>query len=110
MGDTADFGKIQDMFKSCFNHLLDSDRYFSVGTHDPELFEWVKEQAEEQEQKDLFEFGFLKGLADEAKLELVSDGWQVSEYVPFGKDSKAYVKRRERYLKTLAAVGRTPVG
>jgi proline dehydrogenase len=109
MGDTTDFEKIQDMFKSCFRLLLDSDRYFSVGTHDPELFEWVKSQARENEQKDLFEFGFLKGLADETKLELVSDGWQVSEYVPFGKDSKAYVKRRLRYLEGLHRLGRSPL-
>jgi proline dehydrogenase len=108
MGDTDDFEKIQEMFKNCFNLLFDGNHFFSVSTHDPELLRWVKEKADGQ--KDIFEFGFLKGLADETKLELVKDGWQVSEYVPFGLDSTAYVMRRKRYLKTLAAVGRTPLG
>jgi len=107
MGDTTDFGKIQEMYKNCFNALLAADQYFSVCTHDPEIIGWIMEQTNGQ--KEVFEFGFLKGLADETKLDLVKDGWQVSEYVPFGMDSKAYIMRRERYLKMLEAAGRTTV-
>ncbi|MEE9150745.1 MAG: hypothetical protein V3U20_02805 [Thermoplasmata archaeon] len=54
------------------------------------------------------EFGFLKGLADKTKIELTCEDWLVSEYIPFGKDSTAYEKRRNRYLKELVKLGRTP--
>jgi proline dehydrogenase len=107
MGDSDDFNKIQEKYKNCFSLLFDSGHFFSVSTHDPELIRWVKEQAHEQ--KAIFEFGFLKGLADETKVELVRDGWQVSEYVPFGRDSKAYINRRNRYLKNLRNLGRKPL-
>jgi proline dehydrogenase len=107
IGDTTDFVLIQDMYKKCFKFLFDAGQYFSVCTHDPELIAWVKDQADGQ--KDIFEFGFLKGLGDETKLELIRDGWLVSEYVPFGEDTRAYVKRRERYLKVLEAAGRVPI-
>ena len=106
IGDTNDFREIQDKFKTCFRTLFESDKHFSVGTHDLELIEWIKEIAKEQ--NDLFEFGFLMGLADETKLNLVHDGWAVVEYVPYGIDTKAYVTRRMRYLKTLENNGRKP--
>lgn len=107
LGDTEDFVEIQERFKNCYEILLESCQYFSVGTHDPELVEWIKTCAEGN--ADLFEFGFLKGLADETKLELVKAGWAVCEYIPFGVDSKAYIKRRERYLKDLEKLNRKSV-
>lgn len=107
LGDTNDFQEIQNKFKYLANLLLDSGKHFTIGTHDPELIEWVKSQAEAQ--KDLIEFGFLMGLADKTKLELIKDGWAVCEYVPFDVDSKAYVARRLRYLRELAKLRREPV-
>ncbi len=103
-GDITDFFEIQQRFKNNIELLINNGNYFSVGTHDPEIIEWILENFEDQ--KDILEFGFLKGLADETKMTLANDGWAVSEYVPFGIDSKAYVRRRERYLETLAAVER----
>lgn len=107
LGDTIDFIEIQQRFKNLVDLLLDSGRHFTLGTHDPEIIEYIIANADEH--KDLIEFGFLKGLADETKLKLVKDGWAVIEYVPFGYDYKAYVTRRKRYLKELERFGRKPV-
>jgi proline dehydrogenase len=107
LGDTDDFAEIQKRFRTLVDLLLQCGQHFTIGTHDPELIEWVKVQAVEQ--KELIEFGFLKGLADETKLELVEDGWAVVEYIPFGHDYKAYVTRRKRYLKELDRLGRHAV-
>jgi proline dehydrogenase len=85
---------------------MDSKRPFSVGTHDPQLIEWIKEKMVDR--KDQMEFGFLKGLADETKLQLVDDEWKVSEYIPFGSEKEAYEVRRNRYLKDLEKNGREP--
>jgi proline dehydrogenase len=107
MGDTNDFQDIQKRFKLCFNTLLGTGKHFSIGTHDPELIEWVKDKVGDQ--KDLFEIGFLKGLDEKTKINLVNDGWAVTEYVPFGKDNKAYIKRRMNYVNRLELIGRKPM-
>ena len=106
IGDTNDFKEIQSKFKICFDKLFESGKHFSVGTHDPELVKWIKDRV--RDQMDLIEFGFLKGLAHETKLNLVNDGWAVVEYVPYGINSKAYITRRLRYLKTLESEARKP--
>lgn len=107
LGDVDMFSFIQERFKFLFIILMDNGNPFSVGTHDPELLEWIKEKMENK--KNQMEFGFLKGLADETKIELVDDGWFVSEYVPFGSESAAYETRRIKYLKNLEKIGKGPV-
>ncbi len=107
IGDTNDFIEIQNRFKKLVKILVVNEKHFSIGTHDPELIKWVKENYNEH--KDIIEFGFLKGLADTTKLRLSKAGWAVAEYVPYGLDSKAYVMRRSRYLKELEHLGRSPV-
>ena len=58
--------------------------------------------------EEMVEFGFLKGLADETKVRLADEGWNVVEYVPFGKESLAYVARRMVYLERLKSIGTGP--
>lgn len=106
-GDTTDFGEIQSRFIRLFEFALAAEKPFDVGTHDPELIETFTRQLN-PEQKKMVTFGFLKGLADETKLSLKAQGFMVSEYVPFGDNRAAYVKRREMYLKTLSDLGRKP--
>jgi proline dehydrogenase len=106
LGDVDMFSFIQERFKFLFIILMDSGNPFSVGTHDPELIEWIKERMENN--KNQMEFGFLKGLADETKIELVDEGWFVSEYVPFGSESAAYESRRKKYLNNLEKLGKCP--
>jgi proline dehydrogenase len=85
---------------------VESGYPFSLGTHDPEIIDWATGLDVRRER---MEFGFLMGLADETKVKMVRDGWQVSEYVPFGGDTRAYQLRRERYLSALEVLDREPV-
>jgi proline dehydrogenase len=106
VGSTADFVEIQQRFKKLVRALRTHSVFFSVGTHDPELIEWIKTQTEAN--RDLVEFGFLRGLADRTKLALAKEGWRVSEYVPFGETRAAYESRRQKYLNELQKLGRKP--
>ncbi|PKL50465.1 MAG: hypothetical protein CVV42_02925 [Candidatus Riflebacteria bacterium HGW-Riflebacteria-2] len=104
-GDTDDFTEIQSRFFSHFKTLLATGRPFDVGTHDPLLIEQMKTAITERSQVC---FGFLKGLADQTKLNLAQSGFGASEYVPYGTNRKAYVARRQLYLKNLEKTGLTP--
>jgi proline dehydrogenase len=107
LGDTDDNQEIRRRFKVISTRLLALPIPFAAGTHDRELVAWLLQHAAAQRER--VEFSFLKGLADETKMMLAGQGWCVSEYVPFGERSAAYVARREAYLSRLAAEGRAPV-
>jgi proline dehydrogenase len=105
-GDITNFEMVQKQFMKLVEKIFESQNPFSVGTHDPEIIDWVMDRASSN--RSLVEFGFLKGLGDQTKTNLVRQGWRVSEYVPFGKSSEAYVTRRLNYLRTLDRLGRHP--
>jgi proline dehydrogenase len=105
-GSTTDFADIQKRFKQLSKILCATATFFTVGTHDPDLIEWVTAKMEGEGKKDLIEFGFLKGLADRTKVAMAQEGWLVSEYVPFGENRTAYEARRRKYLKELESLGR----
>lgn len=107
VGSTTDFVEIQERFKELVRALRTHSAFFAVGTHDPELIDWITTQTEEN--RDLVEFGFLRGLADHTKVALAQEGWRVSEYVPFGDNRAAYESRRQKYLDELQKLGRVPV-
>jgi proline dehydrogenase len=104
-GDVEDFDEIEEKFMRDVDLLEEVGLSYSVGTHDPVLIKALEEKAS----RNLVEFGFLKGLAEDTKLRLVKEGWRVSEYAPFGKNSDAYVARRNNYLSRLGEMGRSPV-
>ena len=104
LGDTGDFAEIQRRMKRLARKLLGSGARFCVGAHDPDLIRWLEENAD----RERLQLGFLMGLADETKLRLARDGWDVIEYVPFGKSGAAYIARRQKYLVSLDALGRKP--
>ena len=106
-GDTDDFVTIQEKFRNQAESLIFAGIPFSAATHDPELIAWLKEKISDH--KELIEFAFLKGLADRTKSEMAADGWKVAEYVPFGPGGQGYLFRRERYIKNLERLGRSPV-
>lgn len=105
-GDSDDFSDIQRRFKALASRLSDSGLPFSIGTHDPGLIGWAR--TELAGHKGRLEFGFLRGLAERTMAGLARDGWNVAEYVPFGKEFEPYVLRRLNYLKRLGASGRAP--
>jgi proline dehydrogenase len=105
-GSNTDFADIQNRFKQLSKILCATATFFTVGTHDPDLIEWMTAKMERK--KDLIEFGFLKGLADRTKVAMAQEGWLISEYVPFGENRTAYEARRRKYLKELESLGRIP--
>lgn len=106
-GDTENFNEIQQRFMLLFSSLLAAKVTFDVGTHDPVLLADMTAKLDEKT-GNLVCFGFLKGLADQTKLDMVQKGLRVSEYVPFGCNRRAYVMRRHAYLKRLQELGLAP--
>jgi len=106
IGDTHDFTEIQTRFKAQAEKAVARGSKLQIGTHDPELIGWAKQRAGLD--KGLVEFGFLKGLADSTKIEMVECGWSVCEYVPYGKNYAPYIGRRLKYLRNLEKLGRAP--
>ncbi len=106
MGTITDFGTIQQRFEALVDRLCAEKVFFAVGTHDPEVLSWTMRRMEGQ--RDMVEFGFLKGLADETKLVMADDGWRVAEYVPFGEHTEGYETRRRQYLRALETLHRAP--
>jgi proline dehydrogenase len=104
-GDLRDFTMIQEVYKDLIEMIISRDVPFCVATHDPDLLEWAQDRICDRE---LMEFSFLKGLSDDTKGRLISDGWRVSEYVPFGANKEGYESRRKAYLRTLDELGRVP--
>jgi proline dehydrogenase len=107
LGDTSEFTEIQERFKRLAEGVLENKHFLAVGTHDPELMEWLMERVGSK--KTLVEFGFLKGLADSTKLDLAGQGWDVLEYIPFGENVEAYESRRWKFLRELEHLGKAPV-
>ncbi|QLH74001.1 MAG: proline dehydrogenase family protein [Methanomassiliicoccales archaeon] len=105
-GEVSDFNEIQKRFVGLLSQLADSKKPFAIGTHDPDIMKWVGEMMIGS--KDQIELGFLRGLSDATKYQFSSNGWKVAEYIPIGRDIKAYVGRREAYLKKLGEIGRYP--
>ena len=105
-GDTEDFIEIRQRFRTLIMKSLTPGATVSVATHDPWILDWIREELEEE--KSRLEIGFLMGLSDRTKSDLVRDGWAVSEYVPYGPDTGAYIARREYYLNHLDSLGLAP--
>ncbi|MHC1709456.1 MAG: proline dehydrogenase family protein [Methanomassiliicoccales archaeon] len=104
-GDMDDFDGITAAMIDNLDLLASMGRPFSIGTHDPRIIERIWKN---RGLKGLLEIGMLKGLGDETKVKLAGKGWSIAEYVPYGKDSYAYVARRENYLRNLGKLGLEP--
>jgi proline dehydrogenase len=104
-GDIRDFTIIAEVYKDLIEMIISRDVPFCVATHDPDILDWVQQRMHDRE---IMELSFLKGLSDDTKDHMVSDGWRVSEYVPFGSNREGYESRRKAYLRTLDELGRVP--
>ncbi len=79
----ANYSKLMKM-------LFESNSYFAIATHNSALIE----EAISIGKNTKFEFQMLKGIRDELKLELVTKGFAVSEYIPYGSQWLPYSVRR----------------
>ncbi len=70
--------------------LFESNNYFAIATHNSDLIEEAISMGKNMK----FEFQMLKGIRDELKLELITKGFAVSEYIPYGSQWLSYSVRR----------------
>jgi proline dehydrogenase len=75
--------------------LLPSGFYHGIATHDPRMIaETIRWAAEKQISKDDFEFQMLYGVRRDLQRQLVSDGFRLRIYIPYGRDWFPYFMRR----------------
>jgi proline dehydrogenase len=78
----------------CKNHLLNGC-YTAIATHDESIIQalkaWIKEN---NIADDLYEFQMLYGVRHGLQKQLVSEGYKVRVYTPYGKDWYPYFTRR----------------
>ena len=88
---------IEFNYRQLMAMLFKAGDNFAIATHDTGLIEEA-ERLNKENQKH-FEFGMLKGIRDDLKQRLVSEGYRVSEYIPYGPEWYNYSKRRMRERK-----------
>ncbi|MFL6372321.1 MAG: proline dehydrogenase family protein [Nitrososphaera sp.] len=70
--------------------LFESNNYFAIATHDSSLIA----EATRMGKNTSFEFQMLKGIRDELKIDLITMGFAVAEYIPYGSQWLPYSVRR----------------
>jgi proline dehydrogenase len=69
--------------------------YPMIATHDPRLVSIVEDRAKWFERRpDAFEFQMLYGIRPEEQQRLISDGYTVRVYLPYGTQWYGYLMRR----------------
>jgi proline dehydrogenase len=82
-------------FVSLMKILLPSGIYHAIATHDPRMISATKEFAAANGiGKDKFEFQMLYGIRTDLQRGLLSEGYRVRVYIPFGTDWYPYFMRR----------------
>ena len=75
--------------------LLDAGTYPAIATHDPAMIEATKAYAQERGlARDQFEFQMLYGIRRDLQASLVSEGYKMRLYIPFGRQWFPYFMRR----------------
>lgn len=84
---------IKDNFIKIMKYLFSECNNFAIATHDLTLIKEAKKLSSKNQFKK-FEFQFLKGLNEELEFRLVKEGFNATEYIPFGENWKPYFFRR----------------
>jgi len=85
-------------FSKLMRMMFERGRGFAVATHDEKLIQEATHLSNIHHAD--FEFQMLMGIRDKKKLELVEEGYRVSEYIPFGNSWWPYSVRRIREHKS----------
>jgi proline dehydrogenase len=92
--------QVNENFISLMKILLDSGNFHSIATHDDAMITATKKHAEERKiSRDRFEFQMLYGINRSGQAKLVSEGYGMLVYVPFGTHWFPYYFRRLRERK-----------
>ena len=87
--------QIRKQYLECAKALLTRGNYPGIATHDVEIIEAVKAFAHNNEiSPDTFEFQMLYGIRPSVQRQIVSDGYRLRVYVPFGTHWAGYFYRR----------------
>ena len=82
-------------YVNCMRLLLDNGNYPGIATHDPAIIGATKAHAADRAiSHDRFEFQMLYGVRRDLQEQLVSEGFRVRVYVPFGTQWYPYLMRR----------------
>jgi len=82
-------------FRKLTEKLLTSGVYHAIATHDDRLIRVAQEFASDREvARDGFEFQLLYGIRRQLQRDLLSQGWRVRVYVPYGRQWYSYFMRR----------------
>lgn len=91
---------IREAYKDYAATLFEKTPYPRIATHDDELIDWTKTYTSDNNiGKSRFEFQMLYGLRLDTCEQLVSDGYNVRVYVPYGTMWVPYFTRRLRERK-----------
>ncbi|WP_110113800.1 proline dehydrogenase [Bacillus sp. CGMCC 1.16541] len=86
---------VDDNFKKIIKTHLMNGNYTAIATHDDNMIEYTKQLVKEQGiSNDQFEFQMLYGIRPERQEQLVSEGYTMRVYVPYGTDWYGYFMRR----------------
>ena len=90
-----DRDKVDANFVALMKVLLAGGRYPGIATHDDRMIDATVEFAEQEGiARESFEFQMLHGVRRDLQQQLVSDGFNVRTYVPFGEQWYPYLMRR----------------
>ena len=82
-------------FVRCTKLLLDEGKYPGIATHDEAMIEAAIDHATAHGiDSSAFEFQMLYGVRRDVQEQLVSDGWNLRVYIPFGDAWYPYLMRR----------------
>lgn len=90
--------KINQNYSKVMHTMFERGGRFALGTHDERLIEEAVGLSKQHPVD--FEFEMLMGIRDDKKLDLVEQGFRVSEYIPYGKNWWPYSVRRIREHKS----------
>jgi proline dehydrogenase len=82
--------EVNASYSKLMKMLFDSKNYFAIATHNSALIE----EAINMGKNTKFEFQMLKGIRDDLKYELLTKGFAVAEYIPYGSQWLPYSVRR----------------
>ena len=89
--------QVRDCFKDCMQMLLRSGTFPAIATHDNSLLSATKAFAKEEGvPPESFEFQMLYRIRPQTQLALISEGYGMRVYVPFGDQWFPYYYRRLR--------------
>jgi proline dehydrogenase len=92
---TENYGKLLTLLFTESN----SENFTAVATHDGKMIEFSKSLSKENPNTK-YEYEMLMGVRDNLKLDLIREGKQVREYVPYGPQWLAYSIRRIKEKKS----------